>query len=290
MENVVKVMKKELALECDYVYEMKSQARFRKLINEDEICREFFSVPNVIPELTSERILATEWVNGVSIDKVKSLPQEVRNNVGARILHITLKELFVWKFMQTDPNWGNFLYNEETGKLALIDFGAAREYPEHFVDNYLHMVKACAERNRDEAISRSIQLGFLTGEHFFVLSPLCTRAQDNLLCVRASGISLLYLIGDENKVMLDAHCETGFIVGLPFGTDGEYDFAAHSKNVTKRVTELGMVMLKNRLCSPPDEGYSLHRKLSGAFLCCIKLGAVIPSKQIFNEVCRLKSC
>lgn len=42
--------------------------------------------------------------------------------------------------MQTDPNWGNFLYNEATKKINLIDFGAAREYPKRFVDDYLRMV------------------------------------------------------------------------------------------------------------------------------------------------------
>jgi hypothetical protein len=41
---------------------------------------------------------------------------------------------------QTDPNWGNFLYDEATDVINLIDFGAARGYPKHFVDDYLEMV------------------------------------------------------------------------------------------------------------------------------------------------------
>lgn len=97
-------------------------------------------------------------------------------------------------------------------------------------------------------------------------------------------IVLLTHSGDESEAMLDAHCETGFIVGLPFASAGDYDFAAHSKSVTERVTELGLIMLKHRLCPPPEEGYSLHRKLSGAFLCCIKLGSVFPSKDIFDNI------
>jgi len=42
--------------------------------------------------------------------------------------------------MQTDPNWGNFLYNEATKTINLIDFGAARDFPKSFVDDYLRMV------------------------------------------------------------------------------------------------------------------------------------------------------
>lgn len=42
--------------------------------------------------------------------------------------------------MQTDPNWSNFLYDETTRLINLIDFGAARDYPKGFVDDYLQMV------------------------------------------------------------------------------------------------------------------------------------------------------
>lgn len=44
--------------------------------------------------------------------------------------------------MQTDPNWSNFLYDEATNTINLIDFGAARDYPKTFVDDYLRMVRS----------------------------------------------------------------------------------------------------------------------------------------------------
>ena len=50
--------------------------------------------------------------------------QDVRDAVGTTLLQLTLKELFQWRFMQTDPNWGNFLYDEHSRVLHLIDFGA----------------------------------------------------------------------------------------------------------------------------------------------------------------------
>lgn len=42
---------------------------------------------------------------------------------------------------QTDPNWSNFLYDESEKMINLIDFGAARDYPKSFVDDYLRMVR-----------------------------------------------------------------------------------------------------------------------------------------------------
>ncbi len=37
--------------------------------------------------------------------QVRHLSSAVRDEVGSRLLQLTLKELFEWRFMQTDPNW-----------------------------------------------------------------------------------------------------------------------------------------------------------------------------------------
>jgi len=58
----------------------------------------------------------------------------------------------------------NFHVLQAGGKLNLIDFGAAREFPSKFVDDYLSMVRACAERDRHAVVDYSTRLGFLTGK------------------------------------------------------------------------------------------------------------------------------
>ena len=35
---------------------------------------------------------------------------------------------------------------------------------------------------------------------------------------------------------------------------------------------------------PPEEVYTLHRKLAGAYMLCIKLGAVVPCRDMLEEV------
>ncbi|XP_024533983.1 protein ABC transporter 1, mitochondrial [Selaginella moellendorffii] len=246
LDQAIKVAKSELALECDYYVEAASQKKFKELLAGEQ---EFY-VPVVYDELSSKRVLTTEFVPGVSIDKVATMEQSVRNHVASQLLNLTLRELFEFRFMQTDPNWSNFLYDEGSKRINLIDFGAARHYPKRFVDDYLQMVMACANRDRGKVVDMSIKLGFLTGE--------------------------------EADVMLDAHTEAAFVVGLPFSEDGGYDF--RSSNLTSRVSALGATMLRHRLKPPPDEAYSLHRKLSGAFLACIKLGAVVHCRRMLLDV------
>lgn len=62
-------------------------------------------------------------MHGGCMGQVAQMSQEVRDAVGTLLLQLTLKELFEWRFMQTDPNWGNFLYDAPSGVLHLIDFG-----------------------------------------------------------------------------------------------------------------------------------------------------------------------
>lgn len=246
LERAMKVAKEELSRECNYELEAESQQRFRDLLSDTQ----GFYVPLVVDDISSKRVLTTELVSGIPIDKVALLNQETRNYVGRKLLELTLKELFVFRFMQTDPNWSNFLYDEATNSINLIDFGAARDYPKSFVDDYLRMVVACANGDRDTVIEMSKRLGFLSGM--------------------------------ESEVMLEAHVQAGFVVGLPFAKSGGYDFRA--SNITQSISNLGATMLQHRLTPPPDEAYSLHRKLAGAFLACIKLGAVVPCRELLLEI------
>lgn len=120
----------------------------------------------------------------------------------------------------------------------------------YLIYHNVSQVVACANRDRTGVLEMSRRLGFLTGE--------------------------------EPEVMLDAHVQAAFIVGVPFSKSGGHDFRAN--NITHSVSNLGATMLKHRLTPPPDEVYSLHRKLSGAFLACIKIGAVVPCREILFQV------
>jgi hypothetical protein len=73
-------------------------------------------------------------ITGGTIDKVSHLDADRQNRIGWHLLYLTIKELFDWRFMQTDSNWGNLLCDVGKQQTTLIDFGTTQEYSKSFVD------------------------------------------------------------------------------------------------------------------------------------------------------------
>lgn len=85
------------------------------------------------------------------------------------------------------------------------------------------------------------------------------------------------------QAMEDAHTNAVMILGEVFlQTVGEFDFGA--QDTTRRIQQLVPTIISHRLCPPPEEIYSLHRKLSGVFLLCAKLRVKMNCRDMFLEV------
>ena len=57
--------------------------------------------------------------------------------------------------------------------------------------------------------------------------------------------------------MMEAHTDAGFVVGEPFGHEGLYDFGGHG-TLTKRVTQLGGVMMQHRWAAGVGSGFRVQ--------------------------------
>eukprot|EP00908_Phaeocystis_cordata_P000781 Transcript_10861.p1 GENE.Transcript_10861~~Transcript_10861.p1 ORF type:complete len:597 (+),score=212.66 Transcript_10861:111-1901(+) len=276
VDRVIKVAKRELLQECDYTREAENTRRYKLMLARYPE----FAVPAVVPHLSTRHVLTTEWMPGVPIDRAEvEMAAAERDRVGARLLWLSLAELFTFRFMQarrppispaerrvivrcspppllvhtqTDPNWSNFLYEPRSGQLSLIDFGACQEYDHPFSDNYLRLVRACAEgyAEREAILHYSRELGFLTG--------------------------------DESSLMLEAHVNAAVLVGSPFAAQAQpYDFG--TQDIAKRIASDVSTMIKHRLTPPREEIYTLHRRLNGCFQLAARVGARIRARDILLE-------
>lgn len=83
--------------------------------------------------------------------------------------------------------------------------------------------------------------------------------------------------------MLNAHIGSILALGEPFSDNAPDVYNFKDQTITERVRGLIPVMVRERLSPPPEETYSLHRKLSGAFLLCARLESRVRCKDIFWE-------
>ena len=238
----------ELGWECDYLREAECARRYQELLETEQ---DVFQVPTVYPEASGKQVLTMDFMDGVTVTRIDTFTQEQRDWIGTQIMRLCLREITEFKFMQTDPNWTNFMYNAKTDRLVLLDFGASREYPEQFVRQYVQLLEAASRSDRQTVKTLSEDLGYLTGH--------------------------------ESKTMLDAHTQSVLTLAEPFldSAPEVYDF--HDQTITERVKALIPVMLQERLAPPPEETYSLHRKLSGAFLLCSRLGSKVRCREMFAQ-------
>ncbi|RYP29908.1 hypothetical protein DL767_006507 [Monosporascus sp. MG133] len=248
LNKTIENARTELGWECDYEREAECGKRYRELLADEP---DVFVVPSIYTEASGKHVLTMEFMEGTGVTRVKSFTQEQRDWIGTQILRLCLREITEFRFMQTDPNWTNFLYNATTNRLELLDFGASREYPEEFVSQYVSLLAAASRTDRRAIKDLSESLGYLTGH--------------------------------ESRTMLDAHVASILTLAEPFLASAPelYDF--HDQTITERVKALIPVMIRERLTPPPEETYSLHRKLSGAFLLCARLGSRVRCRELFEQ-------
>ena len=249
LDKTIENARTELAWECDYIREAENTRRFGELVSDSTT----FKVPKVIDECSGKQVLTTEFMDGIGIAKSEKYSQELRDFLGTEIMRLCLREIAEFRFMQTDPNWTNFLYNNKTRKIELLDFGACRSFDREFIDKYCKLLVAAAYGDKPKLLDLSTQLGYLTGA--------------------------------ESPTMIDAHISSILALSEPFSMsnkENSFDFAGQT--VTDRVRSFIPVMLRERLAPPPEETYSLHRRLSGHFLLCARMRSRIPCKTIFTEV------
>lgn len=247
LDKTIANARTELAWECDYIREAEAAKRFRDLLADEA---DIFTVPKIVDNASGKQVLTMELMQGVAVTKIRDLSQQQRDWIGSQVMRLCLREIMEFKFMQTDPNWTNFLFNERTNRIELLDFGASRDYPEEFVNLYVRVLEAASRKDRKAVGDLSVELGYLTGY--------------------------------ESKVMHNAHIDSVITLAEPFTSNAPklYDF--QDQTITDRVRSLIPVMVRERLAPPPEETYSLHRKLSGAFLLCARLGSKVHCQDMFN--------
>ncbi len=250
--GVVDEAKRQLHEEADYLAEARHLARFRRLVADERR----LVVPRVHADLTTQRVLAMDYVHGEPLEALGAadVAQRTRDEIGAVLERLVFRELFEFRAMQTDPNFANYLWDRAAGRIVLLDFGATREFSRAFVERF-------------RAISRAVIAGH--------------RAR-----IRQLAIEIGYLAPEDSGERADAIVQLIQLVCEPLRHRGPYDFAA--SDLPSRVRHLGfdLAFRKGFLRAPPPETLFLHRKLVGSFLLLARIGARVNAHALVVPLLR----
>ncbi len=236
-----------LTKEADYLNEQHMQIKYKSKFSGKE-----FIIPEVYSSYSTSKVITQEFIEGISITQWLELhpESEVKKKMAHLLMKLYLDEIFIHKIVQTDPNPGNFLINSRD-QMALIDFGAVKEYDDSFVEGYKKVLIFAYHRDRENILRVSYDLEFIDPRESEEVKEIYLRMMD-------------YLVD-------------------PFRQEEPFDFA--DKIFFNKSRDLSWEMsLKCKYSPPPRNLLFLHRKLAGVFTFIKKLDVKIRLKDYWGYV------
>jgi predicted unusual protein kinase regulating ubiquinone biosynthesis (AarF/ABC1/UbiB family) len=162
-EPLVAELRERLVEELDYRLEAKNQQLFADYYRDHP----FIHVPDVVEELSSERVLTTELAEGVRFEEVETWDQAERDLAAEAIFRFVFGSLYRLHAFNGDPHPGNYLFRPG-GQVTFLDFGLVKRFTQEEVDVAAQMIEAMVLR-RDIATYRRIleEIGMLKGGEAF---------------------------------------------------------------------------------------------------------------------------
>ncbi|MFT6976200.1 MAG: putative unusual protein kinase regulating ubiquinone biosynthesis (AarF/ABC1/UbiB family) [Bermanella sp.] len=234
--------KVQLKNEANYLQEAKFLNAYRANLRNDSR----FIVPFVVDKLTDQNILAMEYIEGVPITDVSTMSADIVDLVCTQLMYLTYQELFTYKLMQSDPNFANFLYQIDTKKIVLLDFGACRQISQQTSEHYLAMADAMQRQDTNDMRSALYSLGLIDNNMSAVAVDIVLKA-----CFEASDC---------------LQSDTGYNL--------------KKQQLIKRIQEVSIPLItdKTAAASPIFEVALVNRKITGMILLANKLGATLDFK------------
>ena len=183
------------------------------------------------------------FIKSRPIEEMIDAPQAVRDRIVSLLMSLTLRELFEFKLMQTDPNFANYRFNEDTEQIVLLDFGASREIENELSDDYRALIQATLSGKPERVYAQIEDMGFIGKA-----------------------------IPEETREII---LEMISLAVEPLSRDAVFDFGENPMAVDLRDKGFALAGDKALWHVPPPATVFIQRKLGGIFMLASRLRAKI---------------
>jgi predicted unusual protein kinase regulating ubiquinone biosynthesis (AarF/ABC1/UbiB family) len=145
-------MREEIAArlreELDYELEAKHMGLYGLIFRDDPLIR----VPEVLPELSTKRLLTMTWLEGQRLLDYTGHPLEERNRIARAMFRAWWYPFSHHGVIHGDPHLGNYtVFEDELGSAAginLLDYGCMRTFAPRFVQGVVDLYRGLSTGNR----------------------------------------------------------------------------------------------------------------------------------------------
>jgi predicted unusual protein kinase regulating ubiquinone biosynthesis (AarF/ABC1/UbiB family) len=153
--------------ELDYAREAQNMALYADILRDEPGVH----VPELVPELSTKRLLTMSWLEGERILEVAERDPKLAETVALNMFRAWYTPLYRYGVLHGDPHLGNYSARPD-GTINLMDFGCVRVFKAPFIKGVIDLYRAV--QNDDEELAaeayRTWGFGKLTKEVVGILN------------------------------------------------------------------------------------------------------------------------
>jgi len=142
--------------ELDYLREAKNAALYGHMLAGQKLVR----TPKVRPDLSTDRLLTMDWLEGEKLLSFKGAPLEVRNHIASAMFTAWWLPFSRFGVIHGDPHLGNYSVFGGGAGINLLDYGCVRVFPPSFVGGVVDLYRGLQEGDQARIVHAYESWGF----------------------------------------------------------------------------------------------------------------------------------
>lgn len=151
--DILKEVSERVREELDYKREAKHAALYRLMLRDVDSVR----VPETHDDLSTERLLTMQWLDGRKLLEFKTADLEDRNRIAVAMFKAWWLPFMRYGVIHGDPHLGNYAVRQDGGAIGginLLDFGCIRVFPAAFVGGVVDLYQGLL-RNEPARVNKA---------------------------------------------------------------------------------------------------------------------------------------